>query len=152
MWLLLLFCKYQFSPFYISVDSNIAIYSDVWAWEKYYKQPEVLSRIDVELLPTEPPAVISQDIEANQFTPFDSQLLCQPLPEPNNNNISRYWSQPTHITWPQLPRQPLPEPQNGAPIDELEDQPGIFERKDLLTKVLLKYFGGNEHKYILHRL
>ena len=42
-------------------------YSDVWAWEKYYKQPEVLSRIDVELLPTEPPAVISQDIEANQY-------------------------------------------------------------------------------------
>ena len=96
--------------------------SDVWAWEKYYKQPEVLSRIDVELLPTEPPAVISQDIEANHVTSTDSQLL----------------------------DQPLPEPQNGAPIDELEDQPGIFERKDLLTKV--EYFWRNGHKDILHRL
>ena len=32
--------------------------TDVWAWEKYYKEAEVLQRIDVELLPTET-AVIS---------------------------------------------------------------------------------------------
>ena len=32
--------------------------TDVWAWEKYYKEAEVLQRIDVELLPTEA-AVIS---------------------------------------------------------------------------------------------
>jgi len=57
---------------------------DVWAWEKYYKQAEVLQRIDVELLPTE--------------------------------------------------ATPLPQPRNRPPIDELENQPGIFERKDLLTR------------------
>jgi len=75
---------------------------DVWAWEKYYKQPEVLSRIDVELLPTEPPA-------------------------------------------------PLPEPQNGAPIDELEDQPGIFERKDLLTKGsgIIQWVGNRTERGVL---
>ena len=32
--------------------------------------------------------------------------------------------------------QPTPQPRNRAPTDELENQPGIFERKDLLTQVL----------------
>jgi len=55
---------------------------DVWAWEKYYKQAEVVQRIDVEILPTEATSTA----------------------------------------------------RNRAPIDELENQPGIFERKDLLTQ------------------
>ena len=139
MWLLLLFCKYQFSPFHISVDSNVAIFRCVGmgevlqtAWglvahwrrtpshratsgniSRYWSQPSHIIWL---------PIIISQDIQANHVTSSDSQLLCQPLPEP----------------------------QNGAPIDELEDQPGIFERKDLLTKV--EYFWRNGHKDILHRL
>ena len=40
-----------------SIDITKMI-TDVWAWEKYYKEAEVLQRIDVELLPTEA-AVIS---------------------------------------------------------------------------------------------
>ena len=79
-----------------------------------------------------------------------------------SGNISRHWSQPSHIIWlpiiisqdieanhvtstdSQLLDQPLPEPQNVATIDELEDQPGIFERKDLLTKV--EIFGETSTK------
>ena len=34
--------------------------TDVWAWEKYYKQAEVLQRIDVELLPTEAAVIFHQ--------------------------------------------------------------------------------------------
>ena len=37
----------------LSINITNNIITDVWAWEKYYKQAEVLQRIDVELLPTE---------------------------------------------------------------------------------------------------
>jgi len=74
---------------------------DVWAWEKYYKEAEVLQRIDVELLPTE--------------------------------------------------AAPLPQSQNGAPIDELENQPGIFERKDLLTQGsgITQWVGNSTERAVL---
>ena len=34
--------------------------TDVWAWEKYYKQAEVVQRIDVEILPTEATVILHQ--------------------------------------------------------------------------------------------
>ena len=37
----------------IGIMTNVVKITDVWAWEKYYKQAEVVERIDVELLPTE---------------------------------------------------------------------------------------------------
>ena len=46
----------------LSINITNNIITDVWAWEKYYKQAEVLQRIDVELLPTEATVIVHHQL------------------------------------------------------------------------------------------
>ena len=50
----------------LSINITNNIITDVWAWEKYYKQAEVLQRIDVELLPTEATVIVHHHTVGNR--------------------------------------------------------------------------------------
>ena len=50
----------------LSINITNNIITDVWAWEKYYKQAEVLQRIDVELLPTEATVIVHHHTVRNR--------------------------------------------------------------------------------------
>ena len=51
---------------HINITKIIIVMTDVWAWEKYYKQAEVLQRIDVELLPTETTVIVHYHAVGNR--------------------------------------------------------------------------------------
>ena len=106
--------------------------TDVWAWEKYYKQAEELQRIDVELLPTEAAVIFHQLTLSYSLTGNWRRLSNKKsnTSEKAKREINK-WIKMSKIH--SFLHQPTPR--NRAPIDELENQPGIFERKDLLTQV-----------------
>ena len=102
--------------------------TDVWAWEKYYKQAEVVQRIDVEILPTEATVILHQLNFSYSLTDNRRRQISK------QSNTRKKRNQQMDFTIHNFLHQSTAR--NRAPIDELENQPGIFERKDLLTQVL----------------
>ena len=75
-------------------------------------------------------ALANRTGRGNFFSHHISTLSLQTAKNPSKKSTNGSYSNSP------FPYQPMPQPRNRAPIDELENQPGIFERKDLLTQVL----------------